>query len=83
VPTKFTASITPGGGNHRRGHSADLRADNLAGTRISGPERPLTCSSLERTTGFEPATLTLARPLVECSDLRICPLGRQRPALSW
>jgi len=45
---------------HRRGLSADLPPRIPAGTRISGPERPLTCSSVERTTGFEPATLTLA-----------------------
>ena len=53
-------------------HTADKTQKNVVqmwcanpltnhGTRNSAPRTPLTCDFLERMTGFEPATLTLAR----------------------
>jgi hypothetical protein len=42
-------------------------AMGMMGTRraTAAPKGPLTCVSVERTTGFEPATLTLAKKVLE------------------
>ena len=41
-------------------HSPNPDTD-IAEARTSTPKGPLVCDFVERTTGFEPATLTLAR----------------------